>query len=222
MSTESMQARLERLDMMIATGGILRHQWIDGHGRACLLAALAPECGIQQEASACPAEVMAPWLAELTPDLDDNTSDEHWPDVVSRYAYVARRWSVLDGKAWRRAKYRVLVACLDEDAKHTTDEGELNCIALVRDLCMRVISGDCAEPPFHEWKAAEDAAWTVGNRVARWVASSYCRKPAGVAYAASCATWGTKNAAGTEASWDRIADATLAILEDECSQAEHA
>ena len=59
-------ANVELLNKHIAEGTLIRNQWTgtDAQGRAtaCLLAALAPECGADQSAASCPAEVMPSWL----------------------------------------------------------------------------------------------------------------------------------------------------------------
>ena len=66
--------RLDRLDALIAKDRLLRGQWTDGQGRACLLAALSPEVATASSASRCPAALMPLWFAELTPWLDDEPS----------------------------------------------------------------------------------------------------------------------------------------------------
>lgn len=105
--------RLERLDAMIRENRIIRCAWTE-RDRACLLAALSPEAGQAQSASACPAEIMPEWLAYLTPWLDDAPSEEAWPALVRRYAALARRWHALDADGWERARIGVLIAIVTE------------------------------------------------------------------------------------------------------------
>ena len=109
-----MQERVSRLNAMIAEDRIIRQRWTDGHERACLLAALSPETGKAERASACPAHVMPPWLAHLTPWIDDEVSEDAWPGVIRRYAALARRWSALDDAAWERARIASLIAIVSE------------------------------------------------------------------------------------------------------------
>ena len=54
MNNKEMEMRLARLDAMIRENRIIRHVWTEGHERACLLAALSPETGQEEPASACP------------------------------------------------------------------------------------------------------------------------------------------------------------------------
>ena len=82
-----LQARLNRLDKLIAEDRIVRGTWTgvaDGKKTACLLAALSPESGEQQTATACPSDVMPVWLAHLTPSMDDSGSIEAWPAFIRR------------------------------------------------------------------------------------------------------------------------------------------
>lgn len=100
--------RVSELERRIAEGTLARGRWTgtDARGRqtACLLAALAPECGVSGSAGSCPAEVMPAWLAHLTPWLDDAPSAEAWPGLVRRYsstpstARSARRRQRDDGR----------------------------------------------------------------------------------------------------------------------------
>ena len=110
--------RLDRLDAMIASGSIIRGAWTDGHERACLLAALSPEAGVAESATACPAEVMPPWMAHLTVWIDDNPSEGAWPALVGRYAALARRWHALDDAGWERARIGVMIAIVTEARMH--------------------------------------------------------------------------------------------------------
>lgn len=100
--------RVARL-LTFAAEGRLRRQKLraidgDGQERVHLLAALAPEVGEAADPSACPANVMPQWLAQLTPSFDDHTSLTYWPAFVQCYAYLAGRWHALNAAAWRRTR----------------------------------------------------------------------------------------------------------------------
>lgn len=102
------QDRVGNLNLHIANGTLIRHDWGDGHERACLLAAMSPEVAESTNPDSCPAEVMPPWLAQLTVDFDDNGSDAAWPGMVRRYANLASRWHVLSPEGWDHAFHAVV------------------------------------------------------------------------------------------------------------------
>lgn len=117
---------IEMLEQAIDDGLVIRRKWTDvdeaGRHRACLLATIAPECGEKGNWMACPANVMPPWLAALTPWIDDSGSEVGWPGQIRRYAAVARRWHVLTPDEWQRCLYRVLIATVEEAKRHTTHD----------------------------------------------------------------------------------------------------
>lgn len=205
--------RLKRLDRMVREGTIIRHEWTDGHDRACLLAALAPECGEARSASACPADVMPMWLAELTPWIDDSGSAKAWPRVVRRYAALAHRWHVLEAASWRRLDYLCRAAALEEHARHVAaGSARGQEIDLARRLCLRVAAG-------YEPTEEELAALLVGHYATAAAAVETAAAAAAAARRRSgaAAAW----AAGA-AAWDRMADAFLALIEAECDAVEAA
>jgi hypothetical protein len=252
MSTERTE-RIERLQLYVREGRIIRNAWTgeDAQGRetACLLAALSPEAGEEERASACPAHVMPEWLARLTPMLDDKTPEAYWPEFVRCYAYAAARWHVLDDAAWRRVLARVMLASLDVARPHDRS----GVVARVADLCRRVLDGN--EPAVCEWTAAEEAAraaaWALAEEAARatraegaaWAlveageaaaraARAAARAAAGAgawalpeaagdagAWAGEAAAWATE-AAEVVTAWDTIARATLAAINTECDAQE--
>jgi hypothetical protein len=110
--------RVARLNKMVAGNRILRGAWTDGHERACLLAALSPEAGHHESASACPSWVMPEWLAHLTPWIDDQCSQDNWDKIVGKYANLAGRWHVLDDAAWDRCHLATRRAILAEAMQH--------------------------------------------------------------------------------------------------------
>jgi hypothetical protein len=137
---------------MVRENRVIRGSWTRGHDRACLLAALSPEAGYAESAAACPAEVMPPWLAYLTPWLDDAPSADAWPHIVRRYASLARRWHVLDGKAWRRAEIASLLAIVEEARTHAG--GDPRVLSAIDGVIAWLRRG----APHHESTRVRDAA----------------------------------------------------------------
>ena len=145
--------RLNRLDTMMQEGRIIRRAWTYGRDRACLLAALSPEVGRAESASACPAEVMPAWLAHLTPWLDDAPSEETWPGIVQRYAGLARRWHVMDEAGWERARIGALIAIVSE-ARRSCPQHEAHALAEIDGVVAWLRRG----APESERSAARSAA----------------------------------------------------------------
>ena len=189
--------RLDRLDRMIRENRVSRGEWTEGHDRACLLAALSPEAGAAQSAAACPAELMPPWLAYLTPWLDDAPSEHAWPHIVRRYASLARRWHVLDGRAWDRARIGALIAIVSEARTHTGDDA----------VALAAIDGVLGWLRRGAPESDRDAAWA-----ARAVAAD-------AAYAARAAARAAEWEAAEDAS-DRMASGVLDAIEREIAEAE--
>ena len=237
-----MQERVSRLNAMIAEDRIIRQRWTDGHERACLLAALSPETGKAERASACPAHVMPPWLAHLTPWIDDEVSEDAWPGVIRRYAALARRWSALDDAAWERARVASLIAIVGEARLHCpADEVRaLSAIDGVLEWLRRgapeseraaVSASDAAWAEAAE-SAAESAAVSEATRAATkatraaaraaWAGEAAAASAASVAAAAARAASSaaaSARAAGAAAS-DRIAAAVLDAIEAEIERSE--
>ena len=192
--------RFDRLDAYIAENRVLRFCWsdldADGRERACLLVALAPEVGAEGAVDRCPASVLPPWLAHLTPALDDGVSEAAWPEIVREYARVVRMGATtLDNAGWRRVKARFILAVL---ATAPSLEGE-TAAALWR----RVLAGD--EPHKEEWAAAAARASS-----AAWASA---REEAWAAKAASA------SASASSAAWDRMARVLFDAIEAECAGA---
>lgn len=199
---------VNRLDKYVAEGRLIRNAWTgtDSRGRktACLLAALSPKVGAEQSTEACPAEIMPQWFARLTPYIDDGGTETHWPEVVRRYASLARRWHVLDAEAWRRLDYRVRILCVTEAMRYTADKSVLRACCTVIALCGRAADGESVTEG--EWQTARKKA---------------ARAATGVRAAASAARQAQANAAPTlvaraaasAAAWDRMIDAMLDVIE---------
>jgi hypothetical protein len=169
----NLNERFNRLDTFIAEGRLVRKWWGDGQDRACLLLALAPEVGANGNVGRCPASVLPPWFAELTPGLDDNGTEAAWPAMARRYATVVRRGAeTLDDAGWRRVLARTMLAILAEVAPHDSSGS----CQRVSALWLRVLDGD--EPGEEEWeaaaaeaRAAASAAWaSAAARAAAWAA----------------------------------------------------
>jgi len=240
--------RLDRLDAMIREDRLVRGGWTDGRYRACLLVALAPECGESRSPRECPATVMPKWLAELTPWMDDAGSTEAWPGLVRRYAGLARRWHVLDAAAWRRLDYTSRAIAVREARSHVAP-GDPALVAI--DAVLALLEREHVDPA-----ATTAAAWTAAAATARsartpaarararavadadadaaaaaaaaawaaaaaaWAASDAAWAAAGSAAAATArATWAA-GAAGASAAADRITDAILDAIEREIAAAE--
>lgn len=108
---------LKNFDTMLATGRITRHQWTgrDDNGRvtACILAAIFPQAGAAKSASVCPSDQMWPWLAHLTPWINDFGSEGLWQQVVQRYANILHnlhRLDAADGKRLELVCKRIFVS----------------------------------------------------------------------------------------------------------------
>ena len=206
--------RIDRLDTMIAEGRLIRDAWTEGHDRACLLAALSPEAGAAQSAAACPAELMPPWLAYLTPWLDDAPSEHAWPHIVRRYASLARRWHVLDGRAWDRARIGALIAIVSEARTHTGDDTR------VLSAADGVIAWLRRGAPHHESTCVRDAAWAAravaadaadAARAATHASARAADAALSAADAARTAAWA---AAARTAEWEAAARAATDAAED--------
>ena len=211
--------RVDRLDAMVRENRVIRGSWTRGHDRACLLAALSPEAGYAESAAACPAEVMPPWLAYLTPWLDDAPSADAWPHIVRRYASLARRWHVLDGKAWRRAEIASLLAIVEEARTHAG--GDPRVLSAIDGVIAWLRRG----APHHESTRVRDAAaaarasaaWAVDAADAAARAVDAAARAVDAARAARAAVAG---AAAAEAAADRIAAGVLDAIEREIERAE--
>jgi hypothetical protein len=151
---------------------------------------------------------MPPWLAYLTPWLDDAPSEHAWPGVVRRYASLARRWHVLDGEAWDRAKVGALLAIVEETRMHASDDAVA--LAAIDGVLGWLRRG----APESDREAVANAAWAAAAaRTAAWAAAE------SAAYAAAGAAADAARAA-TRAAADRIAAGVLDAIEREIAEAE--
>jgi len=198
--------RLDRLDAMICEGRLLRGTWTDGRERACLLAALSPECGKAKSPDACPATVMPAWLAELTPWMDDAGSTGAWPGMVRRYAGLARRWHVLDAAAWRRLDYASRAIAVREARSHVVRVAPSDPVLLAIDGVLALLEREHVDPAAARAAAdaaAADAARARADAAAAWAAAAWAARTATRSPRAAVAARARADAAAwaAEAAW---------------------
>jgi len=211
---------MDTLDMMIKEGRLIRGRWTgeddDGRATACLLSAMSPATGKAQDASVCPASLMPSFWAHLTVYINDDGTLAHWPDVVRKYADLARRWHVLTAEQWDRLDYRCRAIAVLEARKHTSDSGDLAVIDEVLALLDRAILGDAVSD--QEWEVAKEAAREASTadtkssmavRASTWAATTAARRGYGSS-AATALDYGLK-AASMKAS-SKMARAEEAVL----------
>ena len=196
------EQRIENLNRHIEGGTLVRNSWGDGRDRACLLAAMSPECAESESAMDCPASVMPKWLAELTPWMDDDGSEEAWPHMVRRYAALAARWHVLSDGQWSRLEFVAKKIAVESCREH--NEGA--CAPVIA-LLDRAIAGDI--PRDEEWSAARSAAWSAADPAARSAAWSAVSDAA--ADAASAAADAAASDAAWAAAWSAARDAAAEL-----------
>jgi hypothetical protein len=222
-------SRIDRLDAMLRENRLIRGAWTESHERVCLLAALSPEAGDAQSASACPSEVMPRWMAHLTPWIDDQPSDEAWPQIITRYALLARRWNMLDTEAWERVRRDALTVIVKESRNHVA----LECRAALRaidgvlgwlergtpEVEREVVQKTARQAPRDGSQQATDLRSRASARQAsRAAAKATEQREEAVEAAASCvslAAWENRKSAA-----DRICFDILDALEREIERAE--
>jgi len=179
-------------------GTLIRKEWTgtdeQGRATACLLAAMAPVCGTERDASVCPAEIMPAWLAHLTPWMDDYGTLEAWPTMVRRYANLSSRWHVLDAPTWHRLDYAARRIVL-ENALSFAGESE-SIIKDVIHLCSLKETG--ATVSSEDWRSAQKAAKAVAKAAGATEAAAWAASWA-AAKAAEAAAWAAQEAAGAAA-----------------------
>jgi len=192
------QTSIDRLETYQREGRLIRNAWTGTdeqcRATACLLAALVPDCGVAGDAGVCPASVLPPWLAHLTPWIDDAGTVEAWPGVVTRYVAILRAWNLDDAQS-ARCDYLCRALIVREARSHTTDARTVAACDTVIGLCDRAAAGD--NPTSQEWAAARAAARAAASYAARdaaWAAT------AGAGFAAKAARAAARDAAG-DAAW---------------------
>jgi len=167
---------LKNFDTMLATGRITRYQWTgrDDNGRvtACILAAIFPQAGAAKSASVCPSDQMWPWLAHLTPWINDFGSEGLWQQVVQRYAKILHnlhRLDAADGKRLELVCKRIFVSEARSHARPGLRK-TLEAIDLVIELID--LSLACGEPTSDERIQASVQLDLVLDRLG-WLSSSW-------------------------------------------------
>ncbi len=164
---------------------------------------------------ACPATLIPPWLAYLTPGIDDSGTEEKWAAMVRRYAKVVRAAADrLDESGWRRVLARTMLAVIEG----VPDSGPITA------LWNRTLAGDA--PPDEEWWDAEALLWDAVrppcSRTSLTAAAS-----AGMRGMTTSPVIAVENMAVTAEldgdgyarmeAWDRITDVLLTAIETECA-----
>jgi hypothetical protein len=200
MNTLNFSDRIDRLQTLRREHRLIRREWVgkdaDGRELACLLVALSPEAGNARDAGACPASVLSPWFAYLTPWIDDAGSKRAWEAMVARYVAIVERWHTLTPERDRCLEYAVRALAVREAMRHTSDASVLAVCERVATLCEGVAAGGAidAEAFTAEEAAAsaEEAAWAGGAaekasaaKEAAWVKAPSARA------AVAAAAWAT-------------------------------
>jgi len=200
-TTTDLAAAVRRLDAAIVAGDVIRGEWTrteDGRERACLLASLAPACGVRKSAAACPAEVLPAWFAECVPWIDDSGSEAAWGGMIRDFADLLRDSVDAQPELWARLHLRWRRGSLAEAMAHTDDLAALGVCAEVAAMLDAELAGESIDPV--AWTAAEVttvAAWPAASAAATWVAMS----------ATSAATWSPQRAVRARTSADAAAAA---------------
>ena len=144
----------------IDEGRLVRRAWratdADGRELVCLLAALAPQVLEYEDPADCPADVMPPWLAHLTPWIDDAGTQANWAEVVNRFANASTKWHILSDAAWQVLDWRCRAIAVREACAATRDQAVREACTGVLELLERAITG--AEVPTEQWRNAREAA----------------------------------------------------------------
>lgn len=137
----------DRLDGYINDLRLMRIAWTATDDRglqvASLLAALSPDAAAAESADACPASICPVWWAQLTVPISRCGSLAEWPNVVRRYASIARRWHVLATYNWDRLNYCARAVALLEFQRHATNIDDINACERAGLLCA---SGQMGRP----------------------------------------------------------------------------
>ncbi len=185
MTTSPILLHLER-------GTLFRRGWGEGYGYVSLIAALSPETAKSRDWNDCPAEVMPPWLAMLTPLMDVRGSADAWEPMVRKYADLAARWHVFNAAGWHRALHGVLVALMRVVQPHAPD---------VVDPVVELLQRPVGTVTVSEWRSAEVEAWgaTVSADAAAKSTMATAARAATEAAAAAKSAAASEKAAAAEA-----------------------
>jgi hypothetical protein len=181
----------------------------DWAGNRDAATAIVP-AGVRREfAVACPTDQLRPWLALLTPWIDDAGSPNAWSGHARRYAAVVAEVGRWDETTWRRAHLGVLAAIVRSCRDHAPEACD--------PVLVLLDEGAPAEDP--RWVAAASAAAAEAEaeaEVAAWVAAWVAEAAtAWEAEAEAEDTASAAEAAASKSSADRIIDGILTALEIE-------
>ena len=216
MTSLTIPERLARLDRAHAEGKIIRGSWGDGANPASLLFWYSPEARASEDARACPADAMPPWLAHLTVWLDDAPSEAAWPGVIARYVRVLPRLLALAPERLTWLDYECRAIAVREARTHTKDPPALVGIDGVLVLLDRAAIGGAVQRM--EWEEAAKAAARAAGVAAK--AAAWAAGAAGAeAWAAAWAAWAAVDAAWTEAWAEAWAEAAWTAAAEDASTA---
>jgi len=225
-TTTDLAAAVHRLDRAIAAGDVIRNEWTrteDGRARVCLLATLAPACGVRKSAAACPASVLPAWLAECVPWIDDAGTEGAWPEMVRDFADLLRDSASASPEMWARLNLHWRRSSLAEAMAHTANLAVLGVSAEIAAMLDAELGGDAIDP--EAWAdvradvravARASAPALEGALAAAGAARDSVRAPwaasSGAAWAAAAAAWAEAAAsdritAGFFAAWRAELDA---------------
>jgi len=205
-TTTDLAAAVARLDRAIAAGDVIRGQWTsteDGRARACLLAALVPACGVEKTATACPAEVLPPWLAECVPWIDDAGTEGAWPEMIRDFAALLCDSASAPAELWPRLNLHWRSVAIAEAMAHTSNPTVLRICAEVAAMLDAALAGESIDP--EAWEDARTAAGAARAGAAVTWAGAAC--PRASAAAGLAATWGDGAGATSAATWAATAAA---------------
>jgi hypothetical protein len=204
MTELTVQDRLGLAETALREGRIIQSDWRrkDDSGRelVCALAAFGPDIN---SASACPADLMPPWMAEMVPVLDDGIAEADVPWFMGELLKRAKAWAVLDEAAWERIRTGYMIGLARQalaSAAPVQPEPKPAYWQDIVDAVERVAAAlEKGEP--EELKAAEAAAWAAAWAAARAAAWAAARAAAwAAAWAAEAAAWAAR-AAAWAAAW---------------------
>jgi hypothetical protein len=201
----NLEQALIRLESFRVSNRLIRKEWVsedEGKETACLLAALSKEVGIAESPSACPAELLDPWFAHLTPWFDDAGSEAAWPAMVARYGGVVKKLMSLPAERRTQLDYASRAIIVREAMRYTSDKQVLASCETVAVLCEGVASGmPRDDEAFEKAAAAEEATARAAStaRAAARAAAAAAAAGATARAAAAAAAAGARAAAEAEA-----------------------
>lgn len=169
------EAAFNSLQAHITEGRLAQGTWgrvKDGKNVACLLGAAA---GIT-DAGDCPAALMPPWLAHLTPVLFDGLPKAAVTPTASRYAYCMRYWGKITADGWERILARYLIRAIDQAVDAVPASAKTAsywpAIAEAVEACKEVVLADAAAAAAARAADAARAAYAVTAAAAAYAVTA--------------------------------------------------